>query len=686
LGLFNNTEETRYQNTQTQLTSLLTQINITQNLSSEIIAQLDYSGKNTTLYEDILSLYSQNNQILILVQEINLTTHNISTTLQDQIIPKLNSIISDTTNILAKWGSLTANDIYQQTLVIDTEINNTQAWLELFNETQDQRYQDIADELNITLTEAIRAELGFSGQSITAYQYFVQLDNKLSAVNTSLYIKIATEGNLTREQLLSTINSNVSKLLTEIDANEAKLNLLITKWGTYSATSMMEVINNNTDTVITLEAWIEEYLVDNGSAAVLNYLQNVVFPEINDSEELATQIITILGYTGINSTVYEDIQALNTQNQYITTLVEEINFTTHTLDSKFDIFNATMNLIYNDTQELIDNWGNYSMSQIWTKLDNIEDYVLDINLSYNFDCANNSCNITVDNTNVLQAVNNVRSELGFQGTGFSAYEYLVNLYAELVMVQYNLENKIDTRFLNTSDVISAIQSNTTSILNEINSNQEDIASILSKWGNDTADSIINNITDVRNRVINLDSWLNLFNETENQRHNETKTAVQNVMDWLGLFNSTENTRHNNTVNAINNAITEVIKAENISNNIIALLGYNGTNTTAYDRTLDIMNMLAEVVATVGNLTGVDYVDLYNGSNAIALPAQPTNISIEYVTQNITGMFERVDHYDSATSSWKVYVPGGFGNTLANMTQNKVYWIYLNISSTRFYIK
>jgi hypothetical protein len=178
----------------------------------------------------------------------------------------------------------------------------------------------------------------------------------------------------------------------------------------------------------------------------------------------------------------------------------------------------------------------------------------------------------------------------------------------------------------------------------------------------------------------------VFNDTEATRHSTSQSLVNDVLAWLGIFNQTESERHNLTQTKIDNTMAVTNEVKNLSNTIIANLGYNGTGHTAYNDTVQLMNMLATLTVMVGNITDIDYVDLAVGVNAIALPKQPTNISIEYVMANASGKFERVDYWDESNSSWLVYNPSApFGNTLNNMTISKVYWIYANATS-RLYIK
>ena len=102
-----------------------------------------------------------------------------------------------------------------------------------------------------------------------------------------------------------------------------------------------------------------------------------------------------------------------------------------------------------------------------------------------------------------------------------------------------------------TQIMASIQSNSTAILDSISNNSDDLQTLLNKWGNNTADTIIANITENRNQIISMQAWLNAFNTTEAQRHNDSQSLVNDVLSWLGIFNQSEAQRHNQTQTLIN---------------------------------------------------------------------------------------------------------------------------------------
>ena len=708
LGIFNQSEAQRHNLTQTLINNLFDEVNDTEELSNQIIAMLGYDGKNSSVYNDLISLYNQNAQIIALAQEINLTTHQ-TYDLLFTVNGTVGLIYSDTQDILAKWGSYDSSSIMDKLNIMDSQLDVIQ------NSSNDTVVLAALADLE-TIVNLTRAELGFAGQSLTAYQYLVQLESELISINTTLFNKIEFEHNQTTQQILAAIQNSTTAIVNEIDSNEAKLDSILNKWGSYSAADIINNVTANRNKLIDLENWLNAFNVTeeirhNESQSFIQTLLdwlgifnsteaarhaqtqsliNNAFDEVNDTEELCNQIIAVLGYSGKSSTVFEDLANLSLKLEQIIILTEEINLTTHSIEDKVDNqILPKLNSIMNDTADILINWGNYTANDLYTesllietKVDNIQVWLNSFNATEQQRYAD-----VIDEVNdTEELLNAIRAELGFEGKSLTAYEYMVDLESDLVLINASMLAQIQTQHLTTrQELKAAIDSDVTAIITEINDNEGQLLSLLNKWGSVNADNIISNITENRNQIISLQAWLNAFNVTEEKRHNESG-LIQTILTWLGVFNETETTRHNETLDKVNEIISSIEETKALSNEIIAVLGYNGTNTTVYDNTLQVMGMLATIIAQTGNLTGIDYVVLEFGSNAIALPKQPSDTSIEFVMSNVTGKFERVDYYNPATQEWEVYVPDApFGNTLDTMEIGKVYWIFAK-ESCILYIK
>jgi hypothetical protein len=392
----------------------------------------------------------------------------------------------------------------------------------------------------------------------------------------------------------------------------------------------------------------------------------------------------------MSTTLYDDVQNIIAQNVNISILVNEINLTTHTTQ---DIINNTIvpNLAnaLSNTTALLDKWGDYNASALWEKTGSVETKVDTMQAwldAFNTTEQQRYSDVMTEISDTQVILSALRDELNFTGKNITAYQYLVNLESQLTSVNSSLWVKIATEGnLTREQIIEAIMANTTAILSAISDNQNSLNTILNNWDNITMDSLMGNVTDVRTRVINLQSWMDLFNATEATRHATSQSLVNDVLAWLGLFNTTEAERHNLTQTKIDNVQVTADDIRDLTISIITQLGYNATNHTARNDTVQLMNLIAVLTEMVGNITDIDYIDLVVGINAVALPKQPSNISIEYVMSNITGNFTRVDYWDEVSSTWLVYnVDAPFGNTLTNMTTQKVYWIYANATS-RLYI-
>jgi hypothetical protein len=486
----------------------------------------------------------------------------------------------------------------------------------------------------------------------------------------------------------------------------------LTKWGNYSAADIISNVTANRNKLIDLENWLNAFndteaqrhnltkgLINDVLTwfGVLNQSEterhnltqskiDQVYTLLNQTYDNSNSIISVLGYSGKNSTVYSDLIALYNQNNQIIELAQEINLTSHQNYNILFTLNETISLVYSDTQDILAKWGSYNSSSIIDQL-NIMDAKLDT-IEYQTDTLEAGQSAVISALDDLEIIlNATRDELGFEGKSLTAYQYFVQMESGLFAVNTSLWTKIQTEHLATvQEIKTAISSNTTAIINEVNDNENMLNSIVTKWENVTASAILSNITEIRNQVITLQSWLNLFNETELQRHNESQNMLNNIWTWLGLFNQTESTRHNVTQTQLLEVLADADNIINLSNEIIAQLGYLGINISLHDDILGIMDLIAILTASVGALSDMDYIELSTGANAFALPKQPSNISIEFVTLNITGKFTRVDYYNAALDQWQVYNPNAtFGNTLDTLSIYKVYWIYATENCT-WYIK
>ncbi|MBW2991915.1 hypothetical protein KY345_01720 [Candidatus Woesearchaeota archaeon] len=466
----------------------------------------------------------------------------------------------------------------------------------------------------------------------------------------------------TLETGVSDLDSDIQSWGSNATARFDTIDTSLTNIYTDTQQLLTQGVKLDSDTNATIYQ-ILDVVIDANSTAndIESYLQGTVTDYLSDVNETVVQI---------NETV-TDIEEVALQ---INDTVTEI------LSVVLDI-NSTLASVQSDTQELLQKWGTYNMTQIWDKLDSM-DTKLD-----NLDASSNNSAILNAIATLEGIVNDTRAEIGFNGTGYTAYSYLVQLDSKLVEINASVINKIEFEANATREqILAAIDSNTTQIISEINDNGNDISAILTKWGSVDAQSIIDNVTDVRNRVINLDAWMLAFNDTEAARHAASQSLINDLLTWLGIFNQTEEQRHNLTQSKIDNTLSVTNEVKNLSNDIIAQLGYNGTGHTAHNDTVQLMNLIAVLTTMVGNITNIDYVDLSLGANAIALPKQPVDINISVVMANITGEFERVDYWNEDNQTWLIYNPAApFGNTLENMTTNNVYWVYVNVTSTRLWI-
>lgn len=398
--------------------------------------------------------------------------------------------------------------------------------------------------------------------------------------------------------------------------------------------------------------------------SLINSINNQGVSLDNQSTALLNNIFNLVQTTNIS---VHDVKA---QLEEAVIAIEEINVTTHNTYSLFLDFNQTLSLVDTNTQSILENWNSYDVEDIITQV-NVVKAQLDT--------------IQVNNTELLSYVTQIKSvvdatrtELGFNNKSLTAYEYFVVLDNLLTDVNMSIIEEIRFEHNATREqMLDAIKSNTTALISEINANEQQIYNILAKWGSFTAQNLIDNLTSNREKLSEMQSWLESFNTTEEIRFNEEKSLFNSILAWLGLINQSEKEKHNITTTRINDLLTEIDTTKDLVNEIIAKIGYyNGSNTTTiYGQIESLIYKNLNLTSEITDLVEVNEVNLYKGANLISLPRQPTNISIEIVLADIIDSVEKVEYYNSTSKTWKVFNPKApFGNSLAAMLVNTPYWI------------
>ncbi len=690
LGIYNGTEAQRHNLTQGLLNDLLTEIDANENLSNIIISRIGYNGTvPTTLYEDIQTIITQNTDITILVEEINITSHTTLEIVNETMVPKLDAMHTTTQDILSRWDTYNASQLWEKTGVTETKVDTMQAWLDSFNTSEQTKYGSVIAELDAVdaLIGDVRNDIGVNGSGLSVYDNLVTIDNKIVDMNTTLYIKMEVESNLTRQELKDMINANVTSLLTEINENEGKLDTLSTDLGNVSLVSLMANVTEARNQLTGLENWLDEFNAteQNRTNDVIDFLNNIILPEIDMTEELTNDLITQVGFNGSNETLLDKLLDIRLQQDYVANATQVLitvgnNLTTLLSENsqKMDLLKTSVDLSTVYISAVYTKWGAYNMQDIYNKLNLIELKVDILDFSNISTLMNRFDDIEL-------AINQTRAELGFNGTSMSAFESLLNLQTQMNAVNSSLQVAIETQGnLTRTQIEDKITNATATIVNEVNVNENHLYDILDKWGNVTAEDIITNVTDVRNGITAIEAWLIAFNTTEQDRHDNETGLVQSVLDWLNVFGTTEAERHDAIMGNITETITLINTTQGIANEIIAQIGYNITNRTVYE---DIQQLLANTVnitGGTGSITGINYVILENGTNMIALPMQPTNTSIESVMGVLADNYYRVDWYNDTSSSWQTYNPQDpFGNDLYTMETGKAYKIWVQEDDVLF---
>jgi predicted nucleic acid-binding Zn-ribbon protein len=342
------------------ITQYLADINDTVDQVNDTITQINDTV--TEVNETVFQINMTVDEINDTVTEINQTVAEINqkvVSIYDLLVEvntTVNNIYVDTQAILTKWDNFTMQDIWDQLIVIETAINNLN--LSGFNVSVNN-----TDVLNaIAALEGIvnstRDELNFTGKGISAYEYFVRLENELYNVNTTVFNKIEFEHNLTGNQILTAIEANHTLLYNQLLNNSNKLDQILFNWGNATADEILGNITETRNTVVDIENWLIAFNVTefdryNSTYTYIGGLFNwftllnqteeqrhnltqskidAAFAVINDTEELVINLTRDIGYNGTGDYLYDDIQLLISQTANVTVNIGDLNVSVAPID------------------------------------------------------------------------------------------------------------------------------------------------------------------------------------------------------------------------------------------------------------------------------------------------------------------------------------------------------------------
>jgi hypothetical protein len=675
LGIFNQTEAQRHNLTQTKIDSVFSLLNLTYNNSNTVIAMLGYSGISNTLYDDIQQIIEYNNNITILAQELNLTNYQILNITQtiNQTVTEINQTVSDI------YGYL-QNTIYPAVDILESSLadvlnNQSGIWNKLveiqgnvttnYNEIINTQVQlgDVNDTIMAELAEHKNRLIEINGTAN------IILTNLTLAVNPKLD-QLQTDVDLIKGYT-DTLESGQTTIMSYVDGVEAGIADLDNTLAAMnqSVEGRFDAIDANLSAIYS----DTQSMINDGVKLdwITNQTLNNILALTQDANETSGWIQDYL-----NGTITQYLADINATVTGINQTVAEIN---QTVTSAYDLLlamNTTLASVYSDTQSILGKWAIYNMSQIWAKLLDMQSDIGNISTS-------------VNNTDVLNAINSLesivnatREELNFTGKNITAYEYFVRLENKLAEINQTLFNKIEFEANSTREqILNAIEANNTILYNQLLNNSNDLDELLSKWGSIDAQDLLSNITETRDQVIDIMNWLTAFNDTEYERYNSTYTYIGGLFDWFALLNETEEQRHAQTQSQIDDAFAVINGTNELIINLTAQVGYSGKSTALYDDIQTLIAQTANITFNIGDLnvsvSPIDYLLLYEGKNLFALPTEPSNTSIEAVLAGINGSYYRVDYYNQTSGEFKTYNPEApFGNTLTELTTNRVYWIWM----------
>ncbi len=385
---------------------LITTTDCSNPVNSVLCSYLDNTNSTVTDLKTNWGSYNAED-IMFELYEINTTTQNTYSYLQNEITTKLielntttQNIYIDTQNLLTKWGTYTAEQIYN--------ISNA-----TYYKTID-IYNDMATASSLS---SIQTDVTWLINNVATQENMTLINSKIDTIDSTVNtIKNQTDCSVPANSELCTFLDNTNTTVSDIKDN----------WGSYNAseiiTRLIEINTTTQDNYDYLQNTVYTRLDEtyNNTQQTLTYIgnpnddenQNTLFgehvytqnrlTEINGNLTEVRTIVTQINITteAINSTVstilleVDDLEELHqcsivpnsticnllnliridTQNIYALTV--EINQTTHTTYSYLtDTIYPKLDIIENNTNNLLSN-----STEVWNKLLMIEGSITDISV------------------------------------------------------------------------------------------------------------------------------------------------------------------------------------------------------------------------------------------------------------------------------------------------------------------
>ncbi len=415
-----------------------------------------------------------------------------------------------------------------------------------------------------------------------------QEDVQLATDSAVVSIKGASNKDLTQvgtqvagvQSTADTINGKVDTLTTSVGTLNTNISTILTKWGSYSAADILTAVNGVSTTIgTTLDTCSNNTVFGNAYCAKSKWgveTSSTLLTATNNVATTAAALRAELAYNGKSTTAYEDMQTLltnlgtvstgvgsvttaisgvdtkvdavalqvlgvqttsNTINGKVDTLISTtntINTTTSTgsaalatINAKLDSLGTKVDTLTTNVTTLLDKWGAYSASDIFTIVSSLQtsigtnsDSCLSTSLFGYARCAKEKWGTaTADDlltatTTVGSTATALRNELAYNGKSTTAYEDLQTLLANLSSVSTNvntvhtqvtgIDTKMDTvtaDVLGISTQVSTVSAKidvlTTKVDNlatSVSGVATNVTSLLSHWSTYTMSDVITKLT------------------------------------------------------------------------------------------------------------------------------------------------------------------------------------------------
>ena len=432
--------------------------NNTLNIGNSLRSELNYNGRSTTAYEDILAIKNYVDSLELSIGSSSDTALNATLfgkikgnqdslgSLQNtvnSIDSKIDNLGVGVSNLISKWGTSSISDITTQinslSSVLGSSADPCSESATIFGSlrcARDQWGNQSAETLytlavgTSSTINSLLDELTYSGKTTKAYQDLQSINTNIGSLSTAFNQSLASavtsikgvndkdlsvlSGEVAGVQTsLNSLTTKVDNLGIQVSSVNTGLATLISKWGSLNLADVTAQIQTIQLAIgSTADVCLHSATIFGNITCLKDQIALQDFSSLSSSvDSLSSLIGSITGeltYSGKTTKLYEDLLALKTVSTDIQNKIGTYSdtSTTDTLFGRVKKIQAVVDVLNGGNTQInqtIDNWGTLSPADIYNKVKDLSSQISAINVVSN---VSSILSIGQSNTTDLTALKN----------------------------------------------------------------------------------------------------------------------------------------------------------------------------------------------------------------------------------------------------------------------------------------